>query len=77
MKLDPLAAMVVAELPAGTVFGLTEVSDGAGLAVVWIVNVAPPDVPPPGAGVTTVTVAVPADAKSVAGTCAVSVVEFV
>jgi len=60
-KLDPVAVIVVAELPAGTVFGLIEVNDGTGLEGAWIVNVAPVDVPPPGAGVITVIVTDPGD----------------
>src|ERR1017187_5168794 len=40
-----------------------------------IVNGAAEDVPPPGAGVTTVTKAVPADTSSALGTAAVSCVE--
>src|SRR5262245_55415112 len=39
-----------------------------------MVNVAAADVPPPGAGLTTVTLAVPADATSVAGIVAVNCV---
>jgi hypothetical protein len=39
-----------------------------------IVNVSPEDVPPPGVGLKTVTVAVPADAMFAAGTIAVTLV---
>lgn len=59
------------ELPASVDVGEREVAVGMGLL---IVNVCAPEVPPPGAGVATVTEAVPAVAMSVAGTIAVSVV---
>ena len=58
-------------LPAVVDVGLIEMVAGTGFR---IVNVWLPEVPPPGAGVTTVTDAVPAVAMSVAGTVAVSVV---
>ena len=74
MKFVPVAVNVIAGLPAVALFGLSDVSVGAGL-IAAIVKVTPPDTPPPGDGVITVTVAVPAVARSVAGTCAVSVVE--
>lgn len=76
MKFVPVAVRVMAELPSTAAFGLIELSVGAGFAVDWIVKVTPPDVPPPGAGFDTVTVAVPVDARSEAGTCAVSVAEL-
>ncbi len=57
--------------PAIAVVCESEASVGAGLL---IVNVIEADVPPPGAGFTTVTAAVPAVAKSASGTTAVRVV---
>jgi hypothetical protein len=47
-------------------------SVGAGLSGALIVKLMAPDVPPPGAGVCTVTEAVPAEVRSDAGTCAVN-----
>ena len=76
MKLEPVTVIVVAELPDGMVLGEIDVSVGTGFEGAWIVRVAPDDVPPPGAGVTTVTMAVPADVMSAAGTWATKVDAF-
>ena len=60
---EPLTVSVKARPPAVALDGESEVIDGAGLLMV---NVAPLDVPPPGAGLNTVTVAVPVVAISLA-----------
>jgi len=65
----PFTVSVKPELPAAVEVGEIDVVVGTGLLMV---NVWAADVPPPGAGVTTVTEAVPAVAISVAGTIAVS-----
>ena len=58
----PLVNVIVTLAPAGTLVALT-VRFGA----VLIVNVSGPESPPPGAGVKTVTAAVPSVAQSLAG----------
>jgi hypothetical protein len=70
-NLVPVTVNVKSVLPAATQFGLIEVVVGTGLLMV---NVTAFDVPPPGAGFTTVTDAVPALAIRAAGTVAVSCV---
>ena len=52
------------ELPESIDVGLKAVSDGVGLEVALIVNSAAPEFPPPGAGLITLTEAVPALAMS-------------
>ena len=70
-KLDPLAVNVNAAAPAVTLVGEMEVSVGIGLLPAeFMVNVNAFDVPPPGAGLTTVTEAVPAVVTSAALTVA-------
>src|SRR5262249_7669462 len=69
----PLSVSVKDGPPAETEFGLKLVSVGTGLLTV---NVTLLDVPPPGAGLKTVTCAVPATAMSPAGICAVNCVEL-
>ena len=69
MKPVPVTVSVKAELPAAIEVGLSAVS--AGMPLVMVNGVAF-EVPPPGAGVTTVTLGMPAAAKSLAGICAVS-----
>jgi len=69
MKLVPVAVRVKAPLPATFVAGESEVSVGWGFVVVKVWG---SEVPPPGAGVYTVTLAVPAVAISAAGMAAVS-----
>ncbi len=64
-KPDPFTVNVCALFDPVTGFGDTLVMDGP---TELIVNVAPADVPPPGLGVYTVTVALPAEAMSLAGT---------
>src|SRR5438445_507818 len=73
MKFVPVSASVKAASPATTLLGDREVSVGLGFGAV-IVNVCGVDVPPPGAGVNTVTEAVPAVAMSAVVICAVSCV---
>src|SRR5689334_17169731 len=74
MKFVPVTVSVNAGLPAATVLGEMELSVGAGLLMV---NVWATEVPPPGAGLKTVTCAVPAVATSAAVTCAVNCVLLV
>ena len=71
MKPLPLTLRVNAALPETALAGESEVIDGSGLAPL-IVKFVALDVPPPGAGLKTVTLAVPALAMSPAGTEAVS-----
>ncbi len=68
-KPDPFTVRVKAAPPAVAVAGESEVIAGAGLLMV---KVSPGDSPPPGAGLKTVTLAVPAVAMSVTGIAAVS-----
>src|SRR6266404_1726106 len=63
LKFVPVAVSVNAPLPATALVGEIELSVGAGLL---IVNVEAPEVPPPGVGLKTVTVAVPVAAMSFA-----------
>lgn len=63
MKLLPVTVSVNAALPANAEPGIRDVTAGAGLL---IVNVSALEVPPPGGGVETVTMAVPALAMSAA-----------
>lgn len=74
IKLLPVTVSVKPAVPATAVVGLMAVAAGTGLLTmtVLIVNVDAPLVPPPGAGVTTVTADVPAVAIFAAGTAAVS-----
>jgi hypothetical protein len=74
IKLLPVSANVNEELPFAADEGLIERATGTGLLLEVIVNVSPEDVPPPGVGLKTVTVAVPADAMFAAGTIAVTLV---
>jgi hypothetical protein len=71
-KFVPFTVIVKSELPAEVEVGEIEVVVGMGFV---IVNVSAFDVPPPGAGVTTVIEAVPAVAISDAGTIAVNSLE--
>ena len=73
MKFVPLTVRVKAEPPAMAEVGLKEPMVGTGLLAV-IVKLAPLEVPPPGAGLKTVTVAVPAVAMSAAVMAAVTCV---
>ena len=73
MKPLPLTLRVKAELPATALGGVSETIEGSGLGLL-IVNAFALDVPPPGVGLTTVTLAVPALAMSAAGTDALSCV---
>lgn len=57
----PVAVSVIAALPAVVVAGERELSTGDGLLIVKVTGA---EVPPPGAGVCTVTFAVPAVARS-------------
>src|SRR6266404_66681 len=65
----PFTRSVSGPVPAVTPVGVSPVSPGTGL---FTVNVRAPEVPPPGAGVTTVTCGVPAAATSAAAMAAVS-----
>jgi len=68
-KFVPVMVSVNPPLPATVVAGLMAVIVGNGFVMV---NVTAPDSPPPGAGLKTVTFAVPAVATSLAGMAAVS-----
>ena len=72
IKLLPLTVSVNPVPPAVAEVGLRLVVVGTGLLATLIVNVWAFEVPPPGAGVNTVTVAVPAVAMSDASIDAVS-----
>ena len=73
IKFDPFAVNVNAAAPAVALIGVMETRVGTGLfPTALIVNVRVFDVPPPGAGVTTVTGAVPAVVTSAALTVAVN-----
>ena len=69
----PLTVRGNAAPPAVALLGASEEIAGTGLLLL-IVKVAALDVPPPGLGLTTVTLAVPALVMSAAGTWAVSLV---
>jgi hypothetical protein len=71
-KLVPFTVRVNEPLPAMVEVGLIEVMVGTGLLMLKVTEF---EVPPPGAGLTTVTDAVPAVATLAAGTVAVSCVE--
>ena len=73
-KFDPFTASVKAAPPAVALEGESEVRAGTGLGtvVVLIVKASAFEVPPPGAGFTTVTCAVPAVAMSAAVMAAVN-----
>ena len=58
--------------PAGVLVGASEVSAGTEFAAAVMVNVTAFEVPPPGAGVTTVTGAIPWVTMSLAGIAAVT-----
>ena len=62
----PFTVSANAAAPAFTPVGDSEVTAGSGLALAVMVNVSVPEVPPTGAGVKTVTDAVPAVARSAA-----------
>jgi hypothetical protein len=74
MKLLPFTVNVNAPEPALTVFGDNVVIAGTGLGAAVTVNVTALDVPPPGAGLVTVTEGVPVVATSLAKIAAVSCV---
>src|SRR4029434_7767912 len=70
----PVTVSVKAALPAVTLAGLRLVMVGVGFTLATV-NERAPDVPPPGAGVNTVMLGVPAAAISLAGMAAVSRVD--
>lgn len=73
MKLAPFTVSVNAGFPAVAIFGARDMTEGTGLLpAAEIVKGKLFEVPPPGAGVTTVTPAVPAKATRVALTEAVN-----
>jgi hypothetical protein len=74
MKFVPCTASVKPGLPAGVEVGAIEVTVGTGLFAAVTVNVCAFEVPPPGAGFTTVTAAVPVALTSAARIVTVSVV---
>ena len=71
MKPLPLTVNVNAAPPAAAAFGLTVVMAGAGLLIAKLKLF---EAPPPGAGLTTFTIAVPAAERSLAGMIAVNCV---
>ncbi len=71
MKLPPLRVNVNPPLPAMTLAGEILESDGAGFGLLTA-RVSAAEVPPPGAGFTTETESVPAEATSLAGMAALS-----
>src|SRR5262245_19197076 len=72
-KLLPFTVSVKAAPPAGALLGVSVATAGTGLFAALIVKVAAGvDTPPPGAGLNTVTEAVPALAMSAAEICAVN-----
>jgi hypothetical protein len=71
----PLTVSVKAAPPCTTVAGLRLISSGNGFGAV-IVKLLAGDVPPPGAGLVTVTLTVPVEDRSVALTLAVNWVEL-
>jgi hypothetical protein len=75
-KFDPPAVVLIPAPPAAAEAGLIETSEGIGFDGGLIVKFTPLDVPPPGEGFTTVTVALPAVCRSAALTCAVITNEF-
>ena len=75
MKLVPFTLRVKAGPPAVAEEGLRLVVVGTGLSGTLIVKVWAFEVPPPGAGLNTVTLAVPAEAISAARIEAVSCVD--
>ena len=75
MKLVPATVSVKAAAPANTLFGVRVVTAGNGL-VLAIVKLTALEVPPPGAGLTTVTGLLPAVATSAAVICAFKVFEL-
>ena len=72
MKLLPVTVSVNPAPPAVVAEGVRPVVVGTGLLAALIKKVWALDVPPPGAGLNTVTVAVPADTMSAAWIAAVS-----
>src|ERR1035437_2150627 len=74
IKLFPVTAKVKEELPDATDEGLIDSATGRGLLLEVIVKVSPEEVPPPGVGLNTVTVAVPPEAMLAAGTVAVTLI---
>ena len=75
-KLVPVSAIVVAALPAVAEAGEMEVKVGTGLTGAVMLKVIPLEVPPPGAGFTTVMVSDPVEIKLLALITAVSEVEL-
>jgi len=69
-KFEPFRVRINSELPALTVDGLMDPSEGAGFEVALIENSAEPEFPPPGAGFVMLTVAEPELAMSAAVICA-------
>ena len=65
-KFVPVTAKVIAPEPASTLTGASAVMVGTGMVLVTV-KVMAPEAPPPGAGLVTVMLAVPAVARSAAG----------
>lgn len=72
MNCVPITVSVNAEPPAIALDGESDVIAGVGFNGVLIAKLSALDVPPPGAGFCTATLAVPAELRSDAGICAFS-----
>ena len=72
MNCVPVTVNVNAGPPVVALDGESEVAFGVGFGDVLIVKLSALDVPPPGGGLCTATVAVPAELRSDAGICAIS-----
>ena len=70
IKFEPVRVKRNAPLPALTEEGLSDPTDGAGLEVALISNLAAPEFPPPGYGLAMLTAAEPELAMSAAVICA-------
>jgi len=70
IKFEPLMVRIKSELPTFTEDGFNDKIAGAGFDVGLTASSTPPELPPPGPGLTTITSAVPEFAKSAAVICA-------
>jgi hypothetical protein len=75
-KFRPFSNKLKACSPSGAQEGLTKLSVGTGLGALVMVKVIALEVPPPGAGLVTVTAGVPVEAMAAAGMAAVNCVEL-
>jgi hypothetical protein len=75
-KFVPITAKVKVSAPTGAQLGSRELIVGMGFVSLLIAKLTISEVPPPGAGLVTITAAVPAEAMAAAGMAAVSCVEL-